>query len=110
MGQAVFHTSCAREGKAYKQATATTMGNAQGGVEHQMAVKNNASPLGDWGDVDSALNEMALKRKDGKFAGQKACRVGNIKANIKNERIAAVVWIDVGAGRGSGFYVKYDGY
>ena len=83
--------------------------NAQG-VEHQMAVKNNSSPLDDWGDVDSALNEMALKRKDGKFAGKKACRVGNIKANIKNERIAAVVWIDVGAGRGSGFYVKYDGY
>merc|ERR1712094_110206 len=46
----------------------------------------------------------------GKFAGHIVKREGAIKANLLNERIAAVMWLTPPGGYGSGFYCKYDGY
>jgi len=65
------------------------------------------------GSITGRLSEMAFKEKpretsDGtKAVGRNVVRQGPIRADISTERMAAVVYIDVGTGTGTGFYIKY---
>jgi len=86
------------------------MGNEQGGQQKQMAVKNDAFRPGGFDDMAGSLDEMAVRRGDGEFAGQMVKRKGAIKDSLLNERMAAVMWLTTPTAYGSGFYCKYDGY
>ena len=77
---------------------------------NEMAFRDVDAELGDMTGLlsEMAVNEKPRQTSDGTQAvGRNVVRQGPIRANIATERMAAVVYIDVGNGSGTGFYVKY---